>query len=157
MPKLHFLDTGLACWLLGIRTVEQLRSHPLRGALFESWVVAEAYKALLNRGEPHRLCFYRSRDGAEADLLIDHPSGLKLLEAKAGATPAANLFDGARRVQRQLGEQATCQLAVVYGGRGGADALHWPDHSLGQAPSGGLAAGPTRATPMWLRPCGVPA
>ena len=117
MPKLHFLDTGLACWLLGIRTVEQLRSHPLRGALFESWVVAEAYKALLNRGEPHRLCFYRSRDGAEANLLIDHPSGLKLLEAKAGATPAANLFDGARRVQRQLGEQATCQLAVVYGGR----------------------------------------
>ena len=87
MPKLHFLDTGLACWLLGIRTVEQLRSHPLRGALFESWVVAEAYKALLNRGEPHRLCFYRSRDGAEADLLIDHPSGLKLLEAKAGARP----------------------------------------------------------------------
>ena len=117
MPKLHFLDTGLACWLLGIRTVEQLRSHPLRGALFESWVVAEAYKALLNRGEPHRLCFYRSRDGAEADLLIDLPSGLKLLEAKAGATPAANLFDGTRRVQRQLGEQATCQLAVVYGGQ----------------------------------------
>ena len=116
MPKLHFLDSGLACWLLGIRTVEQLRSHPLRGALFESWVVAEVHKALLNRGEPRRLCFYRSRDGAEADLLIDHPSGLTLLEAKAGATPAGNLFDGARRVRRQLGEQASCQLAVVYGG-----------------------------------------
>ena len=116
MPKLHFLDSGLACWLLGIRTVEQLRSHPLRGALFESWVVAEVHKALLNRGEPRRLCFYRSRDGAEADLLIDHPSGLTLLEAKVGTTPAANLFDGARRVRRQLGEQASCQLAVVYGG-----------------------------------------
>ena len=111
------MPAGSRWRLLGIRTVEQLRSHPLRGALFESWVVAEAYKALLNRGEPRRLCFYRSRDGAEADLLIDHPSGLTLLEAKAGATPAGNLFDGARRVRRQLEEQASCQLAVVYGGQ----------------------------------------
>ena len=117
MPKLHFLDTGLACWLLGIRDEAQLRSHPLRGALFESWVVAEVYKALLNRGEQQRLCFYRSRDGAEVDLLIDHPAGPTLIEAKASATPSANLFDGARRVKRQLGEEANCQLAVVYGGQ----------------------------------------
>ena len=38
MPKLHFYDTGLACWLLGIRTPEQLRNHPLRGPIFETWV-----------------------------------------------------------------------------------------------------------------------
>ena len=36
MPKLHFYDTGLACWLLGIREPAQLRTHPLRGALFET-------------------------------------------------------------------------------------------------------------------------
>ena len=42
MPKLHFYDTGLVCWLLGIRTPDQLRSHPLRGAIFESWVVSKS-------------------------------------------------------------------------------------------------------------------
>ena len=36
MPKLHFYDTGLVCWLLGIHTPEQLRSHPLRGPIFET-------------------------------------------------------------------------------------------------------------------------
>ena len=36
MPKLHFYDTGLVCWLIGIRTPEQLRSHPLRGPIFET-------------------------------------------------------------------------------------------------------------------------
>ena len=117
MPKLHFMDTGLACWLLGIRNVAQLRSHPLRGALFETWVVSELHKALLNRGERQRLCFYRSRDGAEVDLLLDHPSGPTLLEAKASATASANLFDGARRVRRQLGEESTCRLVVAYGGQ----------------------------------------
>ena len=37
-PKVHLLDSGLACNLLGIRSPEELRHHPLRGAVFESWV-----------------------------------------------------------------------------------------------------------------------
>ena len=37
-PKLHFFDSGLACYLLGIREPDQLYHHPLRGAIFESWV-----------------------------------------------------------------------------------------------------------------------
>ncbi len=40
-PKLHFVDTGVASYLLGIREPDQLRTHPLRGALFESWVASE--------------------------------------------------------------------------------------------------------------------
>lgn len=51
MPKLHFYDTGLACWLLGIRTTDHLRAHPLRGPLFETWVVSEIMKHRTNRGE----------------------------------------------------------------------------------------------------------
>jgi predicted AAA+ superfamily ATPase len=31
-PKLYFIDAGLAAWLLGIQTAEQLDLHPLRGA-----------------------------------------------------------------------------------------------------------------------------
>ena len=50
MPKLHFYDSGLACWLLGIRDPDQLRRHPLRGAIFETWVVAEVAKLRANLG-----------------------------------------------------------------------------------------------------------
>ncbi len=49
MPKLYFHDTGLACWLLGIRSADQVRSHPLRGALFETWVATEVLKGRTNR------------------------------------------------------------------------------------------------------------
>lgn len=35
-PKLHMVDSGLVCYLIGIRTAEQLRQHPLRGFIFES-------------------------------------------------------------------------------------------------------------------------
>ncbi len=117
MPKLHFYDTGLACWLIGIREADQLSAHPLRGPLFESWVVSEIVKSRLNRGESRGLYFYRNRDGAEVDLVIEHPAGYTLVEAKSSRTPAASLFDRARRVQGHLaGAGLPCDVAVAYGG-----------------------------------------
>jgi predicted AAA+ superfamily ATPase len=118
MPKLHFYDSGLVCWLLGIRTPEQLRSHPLRGAIFETWVVSEISKHRINRGEPGGLSFYRDRDAAEADLVIEHPDRLTLVEAKSAQTASASLFAGANRVRRHLAEPSRppCDVVVAYGG-----------------------------------------
>ncbi len=117
MPKLHFYDTGLACWLIGIRTPEQLRSHPLRGPIFETWIVSEIVKHRMNRGETRGLFFYRNRDGAEVDLMVERPSGVTLVEAKSAQTPSASLFDRARRVQRHLNEASlSCDATVAYGG-----------------------------------------
>jgi predicted AAA+ superfamily ATPase len=56
-PKLHFYDSGVLCFLLGIRRAEQVREHPLRGAIFESWVVSEIVKARVHRGLPPALAF----------------------------------------------------------------------------------------------------
>lgn len=131
MPKLHFHDTGLVCWLLGIRTADQLRSHPLRGAIFESWVVSEIVKHRIARGETGGLSFYRDSNGAEADLIIEHPSRLTIVEAKSAATASPALFAGARRVRRHLAEQPRpCSLAVAYGGetverRAAGDLVPW--------------------------------
>ena len=117
MPKLYFYDTGLVCWLLGIRTPEQLRSHPLRGSIFETWVVSEIVKHRTNRVETGGLSFYRESNGAEVDLLIDQPARITLVEAKSGATPSSSYLDGANRVRRHLGKlPRRCDIAVVYGG-----------------------------------------
>jgi predicted AAA+ superfamily ATPase len=117
MPKLHFYDSGLACWLLGIRSPEQLRSHPLRGAIFETWVVSEIYKHRMNRGEPDGLSYYRDRDAAEADLVVEHPGGLTLVEAKSAETASASLFAGANQVRGHLSNPSRpCDVAVAYGG-----------------------------------------
>ena len=121
MPKLYFHDTGLVCWLLGIREPGQLRSHPLRGPIFETWVVSEIVKHRMNRGEPGGLSFYRDRNGAEADLVIASPDGLTLVEAKAAETPGPSLFRGPERVRGHFADVARESLplpevAVVYGG-----------------------------------------
>ena len=117
MPKLHFYDSGLVCWLLGIRTPEQLSTHPLRGAIFESWVVSEILKHRANAGETRGLSFYRDRDGAEVDLLIERPDGITLVEAKSSRTASSSLFAGARRVRRHLADAGRpCDVLVAYGG-----------------------------------------
>ena len=70
-PKLYFCDTGLACWLLGGQTPAQIALHPLRGALFENWVVSELLKGRFNRGLPSNLFFWRDSTGNEVDVLLE--------------------------------------------------------------------------------------
>jgi len=62
-PKLYFLDTGLACWLLGWNTPEQLTSGAMWGHLFETFVFGEILKSYYNDGivEPP-LYYYRDKD-----------------------------------------------------------------------------------------------
>ncbi len=117
MPKLHFYDTGLACWLLGIREPDQLRLHPLRGSLFETWVVTEVLKHRTNHGSDMGMSSYRDSHGAEIDLIIDEPDILTLIEAKSAATPSSSLSARARRARPALDAlRPRCDLAVVYGG-----------------------------------------
>ena len=54
-PKLYFYDTGLVCHLLGLRNSEQLPNYPLRGALFENYIIAEIAKiiSIIDRHHPY--------------------------------------------------------------------------------------------------------
>lgn len=118
-PKLHFYDTGLACWLLGIRTADQLRSHPLRGPIFETWVVTEILKHRTNRGESAGLYFYRDAGQLEVDALIESPGRFTLVEAKAGETVTDDLLRPLRSVAAALaGRGRTESLAVIGGDTG---------------------------------------
>ncbi len=72
-PKLHFVDTGLVCALLGIRSAEQLATYPLRGAIFESFVAMEIHKWRLNRGLAGDLHYYREIRGAPSRCARSRP------------------------------------------------------------------------------------
>jgi predicted AAA+ superfamily ATPase len=134
-PKLHFLDSGLACYLLNIREPEQLRHHPLRGAIFESWVVSELYKAQVHRGEQPNLYHYRESRGLEIDVLVDRGDRLCAIEVKSASTIAADFFKCfepfSERV-RSTGLPALIDNVVVYGGeasqlRSTARVIAWKD------------------------------
>ncbi len=85
-PRLHFLDTGLVCYLLGIESAATLETHPLRGAIFESHVAAELIKAFAATQHTAPLFFWRDATGHEIDLLIDLGTRLVPVEVKSGRT-----------------------------------------------------------------------
>ncbi|MDJ0762020.1 MAG: ATP-binding protein [Myxococcota bacterium] len=93
-PKLHFLDTGLVCCLLGITSPSILESHPLRGSIFESFVVAELTKAFHNRGLKPPLFHWRDATGHEVDVVIDLGNHLIPVEVKSAMTLASHVFKG---------------------------------------------------------------
>jgi predicted AAA+ superfamily ATPase len=85
-PKIYFNDVGLAAYLLGIETANQLYRDPLRGGLYENLVVLEILKSRLNRGKRPELFFYRDTHGNEVDLVIRQARTLIPIEIKSAAT-----------------------------------------------------------------------
>ncbi len=85
-PKIYFIETGLACYLLGIENEKQVGRDPLLGGLFENLVVIEALKARTNQGLDPYLHFYRDSHHNEVDLLYKHGDRLIPIEIKSSQT-----------------------------------------------------------------------
>lgn len=132
-PKIHFLDSGLACSLLGIHAPDQLVHHPLRGAIFESWVVSEVYKARIHAGLPPSMGHLRQTRGIEVDCIVEAAGTLLLTEIKSGATVPSRAFDNLNALADELARHprtATVVRRLVYGGptaqrRTGGEIVPW--------------------------------
>ena len=96
-PKLYFLDTGLACWLLGWNTPKQLVNGAMWGHMFESFVFAEILKSYYNDGivKPP-LYYYRDIDKNEIDLLIEDGDTLHPVEIKTASDPKKTMVKAFR-------------------------------------------------------------
>ncbi|HQT82217.1 ATP-binding protein [Ferrovum sp. PN-J185] len=114
-PKLYFLDTGLASWLLNITTSDILSVHPFRGALFESMVVAEMIKHQFNHGSRLHLSFWRDNSGTEIDIIDEQENPIKAVEIKSGATFTTEWVHSLIKLNRLLNNPSV-QLKVIYGG-----------------------------------------
>ncbi|MBU1342825.1 MAG: ATP-binding protein [Proteobacteria bacterium] len=113
-PKIYFLDTGLASYLLGITNIDQVFSHPLKGALFETYVFSELLKARYNKGKTDNLYFYRDSKGNEVDIICDNGSTLWLIEIKSGQTVSSDHFKGLRYFSKLC--DMPLESYLIYGG-----------------------------------------
>jgi hypothetical protein len=114
-PKLYFLDTGLLCFLLGVRSPAELYQHSARGAVFESLVLAELYKNFIHRGEQPSLYFWRDTGGHEIDLVLELSGRLVPIEIKSAQTVAEDFFDEIHYWQT-LSRNRPGPAALIFGG-----------------------------------------
>ena len=113
--KLYFYDTGLACWLLNINSEEQLRRHPLRGELFENFVVAEHFKRSFNAARRPNFYFYRDNLQKEVDLVEERGGEIRASEIKIARTMHRDFFKNLDYFRELFGESVT-EARVIYDG-----------------------------------------
>lgn len=128
-PKLYFFDTGLLCWLLGIRSSEQLATHALRGVIFKNYVIAELSKQYYSNGEVPPFYFWRDQSGLEIDLIVERAGKLQPVEIKSGQTLTEDYFNDLNRWMILAGKEG-CDPTLVFGGqeqlkRSGVHVLGW--------------------------------
>ena len=114
-PKVYFVDTGLLCYLVGLRDVSHAAAGPMGGALFENLVVSDLYKTYLHRGEEPALYYWRTVAGSEVDLVIDTQAGLIPIEIKSSETPRPEMAKEIRAFQQDFKEK-TMPGYVIYPG-----------------------------------------
>lgn len=115
-PKLYFVDSGLLCHLLGIRTRAELTTSVFAGPVFEAMVASEIIKQQAGRAQRRELYYFRDQQGLEIDFVLRDGQQLLFIEAKSTRTPTPAMakpllqLDDARvghKVQRILVHQAS--------------------------------------------------
>ncbi len=123
-PKLYFYDVGLAAWLLGIHTPEQVQRDPLYGALFENMIIMERLKRRLNQRRSANFYFYRDNVGNEVDLIEPEGASVHALEIKAGATITSDYFKGLNHFKKSFPDQ-WLDGTVIYAGNESQQRTDW--------------------------------
>lgn len=114
-PKIYFCDTALVCYLLGIENEIQLKTHPLRGVIFENLVVTEFLKKRFNEGEPGNLFFYRDNAQREVDLMQEFGDKYHAYEIKSAKSFHPEFLNNLKYLKSVLAENLI-STQLIYDG-----------------------------------------
>lgn len=91
-PKLYFHDTGIVSFLTGISTDELFEKGPMRGAIFENYIVSEIMKKEKHSNTDSGLYYVRTSHGVEVDLIVDRKIEKEFIEIKSSESFSPEMF-----------------------------------------------------------------
>lgn len=121
-PKVYFVDSGLACHLLGLNTLAALQRSTFLGPIFEGFVASEIAKQQVNRGNRVELYHFRDQQGLEVDFVVPRGSRrIALVEVKASRTISPAMAQPVKRLMTDV-KGYDVRATVVYAGTAGTEA-----------------------------------
>jgi uncharacterized protein len=111
-PKLYFLDTGLACFLAGLKSPEALRDSPTLGAMFETLAFGQIVRSYAHRGYMAELYYYRDHAGHEVDFVTPVAEQLELFEVKWAET-VPDQIAGFKEMDKLIGPENVISRTVI--------------------------------------------
>jgi uncharacterized protein len=126
-PKIYFYDTGLLCYLLGIRNENDLNVHFAKGSIFENLVISELHKNAINNSTRSNFYFWRDSLQNEVDLIIETGSNVNALEIKSGKTVNDSFFKGLNYFKSKNDK---AKLHLIYSGQENQFRTHFEVNSI---------------------------
>lgn len=114
-PKVYFTDTGMLCFLTGLRDPDAAAFGPLNGSLFETAVLSEILRTYWHRGEEPRVHFWRTSAGSEVDFIVEHDASLVPIEVKLSATPRPGMAASINSLRADLGQKVRSGYVIHQG------------------------------------------
>lgn len=129
-PKLYFIDSGLLCHLLRLESKEELLLSRYKGAVVETFAIAELLKQRLNQGKKANLTFFRDDRGFEVDTIADWKHTFAI-EIKSNNAPESKLAANTKKYL-ELRQDKNARNAVFYLGDismniNGTSYISWKD------------------------------
>ncbi len=118
MAKLYMVDTGLACYLLGLKKKQQLLTSSFYGGLLENFVVMECFKHMTWAEESMSLYHFRDKRKNEVDIVLEQSDGRLIgIEVKASNSIRQNDFKGLKKFGGLIKDQFKYGLVFYTGSR----------------------------------------
>jgi uncharacterized protein len=114
-PKLFFYDTGLVCFLLGIKKPSSLTASSFVGHLFENAIINEFIKQNYHLSLQKDFYYWRDSNKNEVDLMISNETGYNIVEIKSTRTVTSDLFESLNKLAA-IGGDSIKKKILVYGG-----------------------------------------
>ena len=114
MPKIVFMDTGLAAYLAGYTSARELQLGYSSGHYLETFIVSEIIKAYNARGITPNLYYYRDKEKNEIDLIFYKNNKLYPLEIKKTAIPKKEMIKNFSKLEKTKKEIGTGGIICFY-------------------------------------------
>ncbi len=114
IPKIIFMDTGLACYLAGWSSARDLQLSSSAGHYLESYIISEIVKSYNARGIRPNISYYRDKDGKEIDLIFYKNNKLYPFEIKKTASPNSDMIRNFKELQKTKKEIGTGGIICFY-------------------------------------------
>lgn len=114
IPKIIFMDTGLACFLAGWESARELQLSSNAGHYLETFIVSEIIKSYNARGIKPNISYYRDKEKNEIDLILYKNNTLYPFEIKKTASPNKTMIKNFEKLNQSKKNIGTGGIICFY-------------------------------------------
>lgn len=114
IPKIYFMDCGLAAYLAGWESSRDLQLSSVSGHYLENFIISEIVKSYNAKGKSPNISYYRDKEQNEIDLVFYKNNTLYPFEIKKSASPNRSMIKNFKILEKGKKEVGSGGVICFY-------------------------------------------